>query len=175
MVGSGLDNLILPTLPKACSFSLGGVGLLAHPHNQRMPSLDPVDESFFASAPSRYTHAWTIARPASEVWAKLTGDNPLHVLHHEKPTFRCSAASPRTTSSSPTATATAAAAPPGRSRWRRRRWGNSVGRSTNRFSGGSSPTRGIASTQPDAVLSLLRVHGMPIVGERGVLGTVTGT
>ena len=43
-----------------------------------MPSLDPVDESFFASAPSRYSHTWSIARPASEVWAKLTGDNPLH-------------------------------------------------------------------------------------------------
>lgn len=43
-----------------------------------MPSLEPVDESFFASAPSRFSHTWSIARPAADVWAELTGDKPLH-------------------------------------------------------------------------------------------------
>ena len=45
--------------------------------------MTPSTSPFFASAPSPYSHTWTIARPASEVWAELTGDNPLHVLHHE--------------------------------------------------------------------------------------------
>ena len=43
-----------------------------------MPNLTPVDESFFESASARYEHTWSIARPASDVWAELTGDKPLH-------------------------------------------------------------------------------------------------
>lgn len=43
-----------------------------------MPELQPVDESFLASAPVRYSHRWSIARPASDVWAELAGDRPLH-------------------------------------------------------------------------------------------------
>lgn len=43
-----------------------------------MPALQPVDESFFATAPTKYSRTWSIARPASEVWAELTGDKPLH-------------------------------------------------------------------------------------------------
>lgn len=43
-----------------------------------MPALQPVDESFFTTAPTRYSRTWSIARPASEVWAELTGDKPLH-------------------------------------------------------------------------------------------------
>lgn len=43
-----------------------------------MSNLEPVDESFFASAPSRYSQTWSINRPAAEVWAKLTDENPLH-------------------------------------------------------------------------------------------------
>lgn len=41
-------------------------------------TLQPVDESFFASAPARYSHTWAIARPASAVWAELVGERPLH-------------------------------------------------------------------------------------------------
>jgi hypothetical protein len=37
----------------------------------------PADESFYDSAPERYVDAIDIARPAEQVWADLTGDNPL--------------------------------------------------------------------------------------------------
>ena len=43
-----------------------------------MPRLTPIDESFFDSAPERYAHTWSIARPAESVWAELTGERPLH-------------------------------------------------------------------------------------------------
>jgi hypothetical protein len=43
-----------------------------------MPALQPVDESFFESAPTRYSHRWSIGRPPSQVWAELVGDRPLH-------------------------------------------------------------------------------------------------
>ncbi|MGQ0479792.1 MAG: SRPBCC family protein [Pseudonocardia sp.] len=43
-----------------------------------MAKLQPVDESFFRSSPSRYSRTWSIDRPAAEVWAELTGDRPLH-------------------------------------------------------------------------------------------------
>jgi hypothetical protein len=43
-----------------------------------MPSLTPVDESFFQTAPQRFTHTWEIARPADSVWSELNGDQPLH-------------------------------------------------------------------------------------------------
>ena len=39
--------------------------------------LKPVDESFFASAPERYSDTFAIARPAEEVWADLVSDKPL--------------------------------------------------------------------------------------------------
>jgi hypothetical protein len=41
-------------------------------------ALQPVDKGFFESAPTRYSHRWSIARPSSEVWAELVGDRPLH-------------------------------------------------------------------------------------------------
>jgi hypothetical protein len=43
-----------------------------------MPSLTPVDESFFESAPQVLAHTWEIAQPAQAVWAELTGPQPLH-------------------------------------------------------------------------------------------------
>ena len=46
-----------------------------------MPSLQPVDDSFFDSAPARFSHHWSINRPTSEVWAELVGDRPLHWCH----------------------------------------------------------------------------------------------
>jgi len=42
-----------------------------------MPTLKPVDETFFASAPERYSDTFAIARPAEEVWADLVSDEPL--------------------------------------------------------------------------------------------------
>ncbi len=43
-----------------------------------MPTvLEPVDESFFASAPERYSDTFAIARPAEAVWADLVSDTPL--------------------------------------------------------------------------------------------------
>ena len=38
----------------------------------------PVDSTFLASAPIRLSDTFSVARPAAEVWAELTGDNPLH-------------------------------------------------------------------------------------------------
>jgi hypothetical protein len=43
-----------------------------------MPSLTPVDESFFTSAPQILTHTWEIDRPATSVWSELVGEQPLH-------------------------------------------------------------------------------------------------
>ena len=42
-----------------------------------MPTLEPVDESFFASAPERYSDTFAIARPAEQVWDDLVADEPL--------------------------------------------------------------------------------------------------
>lgn len=39
--------------------------------------LQPADESFFSSAPERYSRTFAIARPAHEVWAGLVSDRPL--------------------------------------------------------------------------------------------------
>lgn len=43
-----------------------------------MPDLEPVDERFFDTAPTRFVRTWSIARPAAEVWAELAGERPLH-------------------------------------------------------------------------------------------------
>lgn len=43
-----------------------------------MPSLEPVDESYFEKAPQRFSHTWSIAQPADSVWSELVGDQPLH-------------------------------------------------------------------------------------------------
>jgi len=42
-----------------------------------MPTLEPVDETYFERAPQRFVRTWAIARPADSVWAELVGDNPL--------------------------------------------------------------------------------------------------
>lgn len=39
--------------------------------------VEPVDEGFFTSAPSRYSETFAIARPATEVWRELVSDKPL--------------------------------------------------------------------------------------------------
>jgi hypothetical protein len=39
--------------------------------------LEPVEESFFGTAPSRYSDTFAIARPAAEVWGELVSDRPL--------------------------------------------------------------------------------------------------
>ena len=39
---------------------------------------DPVDESFFASAPVQLSDTIDVARPAAEVWGELTADGTLH-------------------------------------------------------------------------------------------------
>ncbi|WP_028937900.1 SRPBCC family protein [Pseudonocardia spinosispora] len=43
-----------------------------------MPTLQPVDESFFTSAPTRFSRSWSIARPAPAVWQELVDDRALH-------------------------------------------------------------------------------------------------
>lgn len=43
-----------------------------------MPKLQPVDASFFSSAPKRWSETFAIARPAAEVWDELTGEDALH-------------------------------------------------------------------------------------------------
>jgi Polyketide cyclase / dehydrase and lipid transport len=40
--------------------------------------LEPVDEGFLTSAPTRYCAAFAIARPAEEVWRELVSERPLH-------------------------------------------------------------------------------------------------
>ena len=42
-----------------------------------MPSMTPVDDSFFQSAPQLFSHTWEIEQPADVVWSQLTGDAPL--------------------------------------------------------------------------------------------------
>jgi hypothetical protein len=39
---------------------------------------EPVDESFFESAPVRMRARFEVARPAAEVWGELTGERPLY-------------------------------------------------------------------------------------------------
>jgi Polyketide cyclase / dehydrase and lipid transport len=43
-----------------------------------MPSLEPVDETYFERAPQRFVRTWSIAQPAEKVWAELTSEQPLH-------------------------------------------------------------------------------------------------
>lgn len=43
-----------------------------------MPAVHAVDDTFFDTAPARFSHQWSIARPAADVWAELVGDRPLH-------------------------------------------------------------------------------------------------
>lgn len=38
---------------------------------------EPVDESFFETAPVRLVETYEVKRPASEVWAELTAEHPL--------------------------------------------------------------------------------------------------
>jgi len=40
-------------------------------------TLKPADESFFGSAPQRYSSTFAIARPAEQVWGELVSDKPL--------------------------------------------------------------------------------------------------
>ncbi len=44
---------------------------------RRWFALQPCDEGFFARAPVRYVAAMNIPRPAAQVWAELTSDDPL--------------------------------------------------------------------------------------------------
>jgi hypothetical protein len=46
--------------------------------NSSVPSLEPVDESYFDRAPQQFARTWSIAQPAEQVWAELAGDRPLH-------------------------------------------------------------------------------------------------
>jgi hypothetical protein len=41
-------------------------------------SCEPVDESFFETAPVRMAARFEVARPAAEVWGELTGERPLY-------------------------------------------------------------------------------------------------
>lgn len=41
-------------------------------------SCQPVDETFFESAPVKLTAHFEVPRPAAEVWGDLTSDRPLH-------------------------------------------------------------------------------------------------
>jgi hypothetical protein len=41
-------------------------------------SCEPVDESFFETAPVRMKAHFEVARPAAHVWGELTGEEPLH-------------------------------------------------------------------------------------------------
>ena len=40
-------------------------------------TLEPVDDGFLTSAPSRYSETFSIARPAEEIWRRLTSEHPL--------------------------------------------------------------------------------------------------
>ncbi|HEY7934448.1 MAG TPA: SRPBCC family protein [Solirubrobacteraceae bacterium] len=40
-------------------------------------TLQPVDEQFFATASTRYSETFAIARPAGEVWRELVSERPL--------------------------------------------------------------------------------------------------
>jgi hypothetical protein len=41
-------------------------------------SCEPVDESFFETAPVRMVARFEVPRPAAEVWGELIGERPLH-------------------------------------------------------------------------------------------------
>jgi hypothetical protein len=43
-----------------------------------MPTVQPVDQDFFSSAPVRFSDTFHIPRPAAEVWSDLVSDRPLH-------------------------------------------------------------------------------------------------
>jgi hypothetical protein len=43
-----------------------------------VPATPPADESFFSTAPKRWTDTFHIDRPAAEVWAAITADDALH-------------------------------------------------------------------------------------------------
>jgi hypothetical protein len=43
-----------------------------------VPSLEPVDETYFDRAPQRFARTWSIAHPAEAVWGELVGERPLH-------------------------------------------------------------------------------------------------
>jgi hypothetical protein len=43
-----------------------------------VPSLEPVDETYFDRAPQRLARTWSIAQPAEAVWGELVGERPLH-------------------------------------------------------------------------------------------------
>lgn len=49
----------------------------AYSEGAPVPKLEPVDETFFDTAPIRISHTWAIDRPAATVWAELTSDRPL--------------------------------------------------------------------------------------------------
>jgi hypothetical protein len=40
-------------------------------------AVEPVDATFFETAPVRLSETFQVARPAAEVWAELTADSPL--------------------------------------------------------------------------------------------------
>ena len=40
--------------------------------------MQPVDETYFETAPFRKSQSWTIDKPAAEVWGEFAGDTPLH-------------------------------------------------------------------------------------------------
>lgn len=42
-----------------------------------MPTLEPIDEAFFETAPVRFARSWEAPMPAAELWQELT-DRPLH-------------------------------------------------------------------------------------------------
>jgi hypothetical protein len=42
-----------------------------------MPAVEPADEAFLSSAPTRYSETFHIARAAQQVWEELTSDKPL--------------------------------------------------------------------------------------------------
>lgn len=42
-----------------------------------MPKANPIDESFFDTAPTRYVQSWDVNRSAEEFWTGLVADKPL--------------------------------------------------------------------------------------------------
>lgn len=42
-----------------------------------MPAVEPADESFLETAPTRFEETFVIARSAQQVWEELTNDKPL--------------------------------------------------------------------------------------------------
>ena len=47
-------------------------------YNGPVPTLEPVDESYFERAPQLFARTWPIAKPPEAVWGELTGERPLH-------------------------------------------------------------------------------------------------